>query len=154
MKLASRDLDPVLDEIVDRYRAMGRSRPGDTVSAIASVDTERPPPGIKPAWERRPEIRADGPPNLLLRNYLATVRLGQKYFRYEVEGYEHIRNSPSALIVAYAKSLFSEPFPDIEIRMRKAAGIIVEKHDMFLTDTEKQRLKRFLDLGITDFPID
>lgn len=100
IELATAQIEPVLDEIVDRYRSMGRTRPGDP-EPMVSIGIERAPVGTKPPWKRRPEIRADGPPPLALRGYLGGLRVAQRYFRYETEGYEHILRSPSALIVAY-----------------------------------------------------
>lgn len=101
IELARRDLDVVLDEIVTRYKALGGARArSDSAISFNAPDVERVPEG-KPGWERRPEIRADGPPPLILKGYLGGIRLAAKYFRYECEGYEHILASPSSLIVGY-----------------------------------------------------
>src|SRR5690606_1133067 len=102
IELARRDLDAVLDEIVARYKALGGARASrDSHGAVLNAPDVERVPDSKPGWDRRPEIRADGPPPLPLKIYLGGVRVASKYFRYECEGYQHIVDSPSSLIVGY-----------------------------------------------------
>ncbi|MCA9672359.1 MAG: acyltransferase [Myxococcales bacterium] len=56
------------------------------------------------------------------RALLGFMRIASRYFRYETEGFEHIRDSPSALVVAYHGRPFAWDYYCLAVRMVDELG--------------------------------
>ncbi len=118
----ARDAPPVLDEIVTRFRALGPRAVSHEPSSISISAEAAPAETRSPSWNRRPEVRQDGPADFYLRNYLRALRAADRYFRFETEGYETLRSAPTSLIVGYHGRPFAWDLGILSARMYDDLG--------------------------------
>lgn len=110
----------VVREAVDKYRAFSGSEVLTAPPSSRLAAAPPPPPPEEPA--PGPSLLTIASRNFFRNGYLAGLRAFGWYFRYETEGYEHVLEGPSALLVGYHGRPFAWDLGLLSLRIHDDLG--------------------------------